>query len=221
MHIRKLLTRSLLLGSTVLLTSAAVFADGTNLTRLSAEFQNAATVGAPEILTTAAPAAGGAGGIVTYDKVLNISADNDVVYLHFEGQGDIHRGTALLMTATLTENDLAPVVIQPAAGGGLVSAGPSGWETLLKLPAPTTSTNCNDGGGGTADCHDNSITLSGCWRLQKPKGVGPGMIEVKIKLADFPGGDANFAFYERAFITIDAQHDTDGSLCRGVGTAQH
>jgi len=212
----------LFLGGTMLLTSAALLADDGNFTRLSAEYQNGATVGA-EVATSAVPLAGGAGGIVTYDKVLKVGEDTDVIYLHFEGQADVHNGSALLLTATLTDG-ATTAVIQPAAGGGNGSAGPAGWQTVLKLPAPTASTNCHDGGGGGGDCHDNGISLSGCWRLQKPKGEGSRTVEVKIRLADLPGGDGNVAFYERAFIAIDAQSDKEGStgtLCSGVGTAKH
>jgi hypothetical protein len=76
-------------------------------------------------------------------------------------------------------------------------------RALLKLPN-AASTNCNDGAGGPADCHDNAFGFSGCWRLQTN---GSKTIQTKIKLADLPGGDGNDAFYERAFITIDGQHD--------------
>lgn len=221
MRVSRTLMCALCLVSTVLLMSSAVFADDGNLTRLSAEFQNDTSVGAAELATNAAPLPGGAGGTVTYDKVLKVGEDINVIYLHFEGQADVHNGSALALTATLTQDALAPVVIQPAAGGGNGSAGPSGWETVLKLPAPTASTNCNDGGGGTADCHDNGIALSGCWRLQKVTGEGPKTVEIQIKLADFKGGDGNVAFYERAFIVIDGQHDNDGTLCTGVGRGKH
>jgi hypothetical protein len=192
-----------------------------NLLRLSAEYQNQQSLGGSgEVSTTVAPAANGGGGTVVYDKTLTIGGNVDVIYLNFSAQGDTHNGSALLMTATLMEQALLPVVIQPPAGSGIGGGGPSldtGWWTLMKLPN-AASTNCNDGGGGPADCHDNAFGFSGCWRLQTN---GSKTIQIKIKLADLPGGDDNRAFYERAFITIDGQHDNDGSLCTGVGMGPH
>jgi len=191
-----------------------------NLKRLSAEFQNNTSVGGSgEIFTNAPALAGGAGGLVVYSKTVKLNQDMDVLYVTFSGQGDVHLGSALLMTATVNGALVQPVAGQTAGGGG----GPhvqTGWYTLNHLPQSTTGTNCNDGGGGTDDCHDNTIYFSGCARLETHEKEVKSAT-VNIKLANLPGGDANVSFYERATIYIDGQKDEKGTLCRGVSTAPH
>jgi hypothetical protein len=195
--------------------------DGNGLQRLSAEYQNNATVGGDGEVSTTAPALpGGTGGTVVYDKTVSVRGDVDVIYVTFSAQADVHNGTALLMNATVNGVLIQPLLGQTAAGGG----GPhvqTGWYTLLILPN-SASTNCNDGTGGPADCHDNAITFSGCARIPSRHGDDKAApVNVKIKLADLPGGGTNRAFYERATIYIDGQQDEKGTLCRGVGTTPH
>jgi len=206
----------------LLLTSARflVAQPPNSLQRLSAEFQNNTSLGGTGEVATVAPAApGGAGGVVVYSKTVEIPNDVDVFYVTFSGQGDVHNGSALLMNATVAGALIQPLAGQTAGGGG----GPhvqTGWYTLLHLPQATTGTNCNDGGGGTADCHDNTIYFSGCARLETHEKEVKSAT-VNIKLANLPGGDANVSFYERATIYIDGQKDEKGTLCRGVSTAPH
>src|SRR3989441_11655226 len=88
-------------------------------------------------------------------KTITIPNDVDVLYVTFSAQGDTHRGSALLMNATVNTRLIQPLAGQTAGGGG----GPhvqTGWYTLLILPTTSTNpflpaNNCNDGGGGTAD----------------------------------------------------------------------
>src|SRR5436309_15704226 len=75
---------------------SAALVSAAPLHRLSAEFQNADTLGTPEFSTTATPLAGGAGGTVVYDKTLSVPFKT--VYVTFSGAGDTHNGAALLMT---------------------------------------------------------------------------------------------------------------------------
>ncbi len=125
------------------------------------------------------------------------------------------------MQASVTDEAGVETVCQPMAGQtGAGGGGPSlapGWMTLVKLPvssADTDTNNCNDGGGGPADCHDNTIMFSCCAEL----GHGHGKNQtVNIRLADLPGGDSNLAFYERSTIYIDASPNPGGNLCKGVG----
>ena len=183
--------------------------------RLSAEFQNnSSTGGSGEKTTNAAAQPAGAGGTVVWSKTVTVTPNFKVLYVTFSAQGDSHNGSALLMNATVNGTLIQPLAGQTAAGGG----GPheqTGWYTLNHLPEATLGgvTNCNDGGGGPADCHDNAISFSGCVRLDLN---APTPLTVNIKMADLPGGDANFAFYQRSTIYIDAQEDPDGSLCKGA-----
>jgi hypothetical protein len=208
--------------STVLLATAALLLADSPPRRLSAEFQNSTSVGGEEfgeVFTNAAALPAGAGGTVVYSKTLRLPADVDVLYITFSGQGDTHNGSALLMNASVDGTLIQPLLGQTLPGGGGTHV-QTGWYTLLHVPAATLGgvTNCNDGGGGPADCHDNTIYFSGCARVDA-KPTKP--VTVTIKLADLPGGDNNFAFYERATIYIDGQHDSDGSLCQAVGTSPH
>jgi hypothetical protein len=203
----------------LLVASAATWANAGPLHRLSAEFQNSTSIGgAGEILTNATPADG---GLLVYQKTLSIPFD--VAFITFSAQGDAHNGSALLMQASVTDSAGNETICQPLAGqtgdgGGGPSLAPQ-WMTLLKLPVSSadtsaTSNNCNDGGGGPADCHDNTIMFSCCVDLGHRHH---GKQTVNIRLADLPGGDGNFAFYERSTIYIDASPNPGGNLCNGVG----
>ena len=219
MSMRHCLTSALALAAAGLCVAGPVSAS--NLQRLSAEFQNDASVGGSgEIATNGAAGPGGTGGVVVYDKTIKIPSDVDVLYVTFSAQGDTHNGSALLMTATVNGGLIEPLAGQTAGGGGGIHL-QTGWYTLLILPQPVAITNCSDGGGGSADCHDNTIYFSGCTRILTEEHKGPETADVVIKLADLPGGDGNVAFYERSTIYIDGQHDPRGELCKGVGTAPH
>ena len=217
----RIAVKTLALGLVLLLAAVSVMAqdNATNLRRISAEFQNNQTVGGiGEISTTAVASAGGVGGTPVYTKTFTIPNDIDVLYVTFSAQGDVHNGSALLMNATVNGNLIQPLAGQTAAGGG----GPhvqTGWYTLLHIPQATTGTNCNDGLGGTADCHDNAIYFSGCIAIGHHDPTDP--LTVQIKLANLPGGDGNFSFYERSTIYIDGQKDTTGNLCKGASTQPH
>src|SRR5437667_10399211 len=221
----RIAVKTLALGVVLLLAAVSVMAqdNATNLRRISAEFQNNQTVGGiGEISTTAVASAGGVGGTPVYTKTFTIPNDVDVLYVTFSAQGDTHNGSALLMNATVNGKLIEPLAGQTGTGGG----GPhvqTGWYTLLILPTtstlPLTANNCNDGGGGTADCHDNAIYFSGCINIGHHNPADP--FTVVIKLANLPGGDNNTSFYERSTIYIDGQKDTKGDLCNGVGTGPH
>jgi hypothetical protein len=204
--------RSIVLLASMLLVVAVPLVAQTPLLRLSAEFQNTSS-GVSEASSSAPAMPAGAGGTVVYSKLVPIPPAVDVLYVTFSAQGDVHSGSTLLMNASVNGALIQPLAGQTGGGGGTMS----GWYSLLNLPQPTTSTNCNDGGGGTADCHDNTIFFSGCFRVRlsdRPNAT------VTIKLANLPGVGSNISFYERATIYIDAQ--TDGQhLCNGVSTTPH
>ena len=206
------------IGTVLLATAGLVLAQQSDsdppLQRLSSEFQNTQS-GADEISTTNAALPLGAGGVEVYRKILAIPTDVNVIYVTFSAQADVHNGSALLMNALVGGTLVQPLLGQTGGGGGGTHV-QTGWWTLLHLPQAATGTNCNDGAGGTADCHDNTIYFSGCARV-----VPGSTVLVTIKLADLPGGDANTAFYERSTINIDGTGDLVGAQCRGVGTGIH
>jgi hypothetical protein len=52
----------------------------------------------------------GAGGTVIYQKTVTVPDALDVLFIEFEGQGDVHNGSALLMNASIvTGTPLHPV----------------------------------------------------------------------------------------------------------------
>ena len=124
-----------------------------------------------------------------------------LVYITFSAQGDSHNGSALLMKASVTDSSGSETACEPLAGQSGGGGGPTvfpHWYTLLKLPTDddsTTGNNCDDGGSGTADCHDNAIMFSCCAQIRPDTAVPPTTHTVNIRLADLPGGDGNFAFY--------------------------
>jgi hypothetical protein len=149
-----------------------------------------------------------------------LSIPFSTVYITFSAQGDIHGGAALLMQGSVTDSGGNTTVCQPMAGGGLVTAGPDGWMTLLKLPltgltgSTTPATNCNNGGGGSADCHDNTIMFSCCVNVRPDTSSPPTTHTVDLRLATSIAGDA--AFYERSTIYVDASPNPGDALCAGA-----
>ncbi len=229
MRMKHWLTSTLLLAAAGLLVAGSVSADDGGAPRkrlLSKEFQNNTSVGGTgEIFTNVTALPAGAGGVPIYTKtLLGIPDDIDVLDIEFEGQGDQHNGSALLMNAKVNGVLCQPLLGQTGVGGG----GPhlaTGWYTLGHLPQSTTGTNCNDGGGGTADCHDNTIVFSCCARIETEDAT------VEIKLANLPGisgsgglpgSPANISFIERTLIVIEGTKDNKRhSLCTGVSTNPH
>ena len=182
---------------------AANMAVSSALNRLSAEFQNAG--GEISTSATVAPSPvppGAPGGMVVYDKTLNIPSG--VAYITFSAQGDTHElfdstntvipgtGAALLMTASLTDAAGNVTVCQPMAGAKGAALVQAPWMTLLKLPDGETSpNNCDDGAGGVADCHDNAFMFSCCALVTCPHVGGGGGGDAKrgkLKNSDGSGG---------------------------------
>ena len=206
-------------------TCVVLFAAGTTLQRLVADFQNTTSIGVPDEISTMAPPTATpvnptttpvtGGGNLAYAK--SVSIPFPVTYITFTAQADGHAGAALLMQATVTDSSGITTICQPLSG----QTGPGGggpnlfpqWYTLLHLPdAGTAVTNCNDGGGGSADCHDNAISFS-CCALVTPDSGGSAH-SVNIGLASSTGGTV---FYERSTIYVDGSPNPTGSLCTGHG----
>jgi hypothetical protein len=201
----------------LLLAGTARADDSSNLRRLSAEFQSMTSLGSDRDISSAEAAGpNGSGGMPVYQKNLRIPDDVDVLYVTFSAQADVHNGGALLMNATIDGTLCQPLLgeTQPPVGGGPHLQ--TGWYTLLILPEPGMNRNCNDGGGGPADCHDNTIHFSCCARLSKGHRK---TVPVDIHLATLPSGSGSF--YERSTIYIDGQKDEKSNMCVGVGTEPH
>ena len=222
---RDRISRYVRIGSTALIFAAplmlaASVATAGGLERLSAEFQSPG-----EISTTATPIAAGnpgaPGGTVVYDKTLNIP--KGVAYITFSAQGDTHFGAALLMSASITDVAGNVTVCSPMATAGGAALFGAPWMTLVKLPTDGEEevNNCNDGSGGSADCHDNAFSFSCCALVSDVKGVPNGNSkDVKIRMASSTGDQV---FYEDSTIYIDKSDSggPNGGLCQAVGTTPH
>jgi len=129
-------------------------------------------------------------GILIYSKTFFLSGDANVLYIELHTTGDAHEGAALCYTAVLTDPTGTRAFVNAGgqgaarcADGGSTSV--PGWITLLKVPAGTGATNCDDGGGGDGDCHDNNINYTWCAAVpQNPDGTPlVGLYTVELWMA--------------------------------------
>ena len=79
----RIVTSTLLLAAAVLFVATSLRA--APLDRLSADFQNQG-----ERATSTLPEAGGAGGVVVYSKTVEVPKGEEVIYITFSGQADVH-----------------------------------------------------------------------------------------------------------------------------------
>jgi hypothetical protein len=198
--LRKAIFVSGALGSLVALPAVSWAQDGA-LRRLVAEFDFFAP--GQEAVTAAEPP-----GIAIYRKTVDVPKRTNTLYLTLSTTGDTHDGAASCFTALLDGVFFNPGGQGAArcAGGGEISV--PGWITLLKLPGQIGDpggTNCEDGGGGPGDCHDNSIYYQWCTLVE------PGKHEVEIRMASDTNGDP--VFIEQAHFYVDASRFKEGKGC--------
>ena len=164
--------------------SAGVKADSLGpIYRLSADFQYGPP---PERGSITTAGANGTGGTLIYSKTLFVP--RRTVFVTFHATASVHHGAVLLMACLV---DGVPCRPEPSEPG----YPPSGWIRLQNLPAPVNSTNCDDGDGGSGDCHDNNVTYSWC------TNVRPGVHTIDLRLASSVAGVA--VFTQKAHIYID------------------
>jgi hypothetical protein len=112
-------------------------------------------VNGPDIFTPGDP-----DGALFFRKKVTVPERSNTLYISLYTTGDVHGGAALWLSCRVDGRFCRP------SAAGAVDQAPSGWIALLKLPQdvqdPEGTNNCNDGGGGTADCHDNGITYQWC-----------------------------------------------------------
>ena len=141
-------------------------------------------------LTTANPAA--PGGKSCFNKSVFIPGNTNVLRITWSTTGDTHGGAALEMACLITDGAGVTTFCQTGFGA---DAAPAGWLTALKLPTGVGN-NCNDGGGGTADCHDTSIHYA--WCVQIP---GKDVYTIDLRLGSDAGG---IVFTEKSTFYIDS-----------------
>lgn len=139
------------------------------------------------------------GGVNCYSQTIVSKPGESELYITVSTTGDTHEGDALLLGCFVDG--------VPCNAGTTGAAQPKapGYIVLQKLPQTAAITNCDDGGGGSADCHDNSIYYTWCTEID-PAG---GLHTIDIQLAN--QSDINTVFIEQAHFIIDA---TKGVGCR-------
>jgi len=164
------------------------------LNRLAAEYNYFGTEVATALNALSNPTHTQSSGIPVYQRTLTVPAGHNVIFATISATGDAHGGAGSCFTALLDDKFFNP----GRQGAGECADGQEvpGWVTLLKIPAATDATNCNDGSGGPGDCHDNAIYYQWC------RKVTPGRHEVQIRMATTNSG--NNAFIEQAFFYVDS-----------------
>jgi len=139
-------------------------------------------------------------GALFYRKRVKVAPSSNILYVSLYVTGDTHNGAALWLSCRVNLLFCRPSTV-PAVDGA-----PSGWITLLKLPTSSGNTNCNNGGGGPADCHDNSIAYQWCVPVRGGSGV-----QVDLKLATSASGSN--VFIEKGHVYIDSSRIVQPDQC--------
>jgi len=150
-------------------------------------------------------------GELFFNKTVFVPASDNTMYVILSAVADTHGGSALWISCRING-----AFCNPGTGGA--AGTPAGWIAVNKLPAPTTSTNCNDGGGGTGDCHDNSDHYT--WCVPEAK-FAPGLNTVDLKMASSDG--ISVVFMETAHVFIDSSNIKGRNRCTphgGTGTEE-
>jgi len=193
----------------VLTTFAVMFAAmslqaQTPLFRLAANFDDTPFF---ERVTSDAPLAGGAGGLVTYQRTVLQPTGKNTLFVTISATMDQHLGAALAMSCNVDGALCGSLTTAGSIGAG---GAPAGWIVLGKMNRTDETLNCNDGGGGTGDCHDNVLTYTWC-----VPNVAPGGRTVQLKLASLADPDEDptlsFVFYEGAHYYIDSTNFSNSS----------
>ena len=145
-------------------------------------------------------------GALFYRKKVRVAPSSNILYVSLYATGDAHGGAALWLSCRVNLSFCRPSTV-PAVDGA-----PSGWITLLKLPltgltaTSTPSTNCNNGGGGSADCHDNAVTYQWCVPVR-----GGSTVQVDLKMATSASG--NNVFLEKGHVFVDSSRIVQPDQC--------
>ena len=153
------------------------------------------------------PVPGSADGALFYRKTVTVGPSN-TLYVSLYTTSDQHQGAALWLSCRVNG-----LFCRPSVGGA--NEAPSGWINLQRVPqnfnnaqgGPSgASPNCNNGGGGTADCHDNGVAYQWCIPVEAGSRV-----TVDLKMATSTAGD--FVFIEKGHVYIDSSLITQPNKC--------
>jgi hypothetical protein len=122
----------------------------------------------------------------------------NVLRITWSTAGDTHNGAAVRLGCRIRPASTGVWSYCNAFGTG---AAPGNYVTKNKLPVPTGITNCDDGGGGAADCHDNSIEMTWCVPID---GDDVFDIDLRIASSDPSGIGIDDAFVEASYFYVDS-----------------
>jgi hypothetical protein len=158
-----------------------------------------------EFLTaTTATAQSPPGGALFYRKriVVQSTPPSNTLYVSIYAKSDQHGGAALWLSCLVNG-----VFCRPSAASFFEGTPPS-WIALQKLPrTPGDPTlNCNNGGGGSADCHDNGVAYEWCVPV-RPDSI----VTVDLRMATSIAG--RNVFLEGGHVYIDSSQITQPNRC--------
>jgi hypothetical protein len=156
-------------------------------------------------------------GALFYTKTVSVPKGSNTLYVTLYATSDTHFGAAEWLSCRASPQAApgAAPFCRPSENDG-ANGTPSGWISLQKLPQNGAnpndgSPNCNDGGGGTADCHDNGIAYSWCL----PVTVDSPVVTVDLRMATNRAGQA--VFIERGHVYIDSSFIFQPDRCQLLG----
>ena len=164
----------------------------------------ATTVAAVDIAATP-------GGISCYGTTQFVPGSANVLRVTMSSAGDTHDGARVRVGCLIRPASTGVWSFCNAFGTG---AAPGSYITKNKLPQPLANTNCNDGGGGSADCHDNSIEQTWCIPID-----APDTFDIDVRIG--PGAETapfGIAFIEASTFFVDSTK-VDGQCGAGDSSA--
>ncbi|MCZ6760675.1 MAG: hypothetical protein O7D29_09930, partial [Gemmatimonadetes bacterium] len=135
-------------------------------------------------------------GVSIYAEPIFLSGAKRTVYITFVASGDTHDGARLLMRGEVDG--------EACTGGPGATPTAPGWQSINMMPASNSgASNCNNGGGGPGDCHDNSIIYTCCRNVKEP---GPHTVTLRMASGGLPGT----VFFEQAHVYVDSTKTEPG-----------
>ncbi len=154
-----------------------------------------------ECFTTAlaGPSAAIPGGTSCFGTTQFVPNSANVLRVTWSTAGDSHDGASVRLACRIRPASTGVWSWCNPTGSG---AAPGDYITKNKVPSGTGATNCNDGGGGDGDCHDNSIEVTWCVPIQ-----GDDVFDIDLRLAPgaLPAGAGiPIAYVEASYFFIDS-----------------
>jgi len=152
----------------------------------------------------------GADGALFYLKSVSLPSSSNTLYVTLFATGDEHGAAGLWLTCRYSFPGPGPGIPCRPSTQPAVDEAPAGWIALHKVPSVvgTTNNNCNDGGGGPGDCHDNVIAYSWCVRIPNPR---PKFASIRLRMATSLAGQS--VFIEKGQVYIDSSFIEQAGRC--------